>query len=178
VYLGLDLSTSICGYTILDQYGSIIVMSHIDLTKVKGELWDKVDVMKKEIKKLKETYPIEHVFIEEPLSKFRRGKSNAHTIGLLMRFNGIVSYLIHQELGLTPEYYPVSHARKLCGVILLPKKKSKGKDHKQQTFEQMAKRDHFVGHVWPQKRTGKLKDYCYDEMDSFVVAFAGYKEKQ
>ncbi len=174
MFLGLDLSTSITGYTVLDENGNILIMSHINLTKYKNNLWKKIDVVQYELNKIKEKYNIKYIFIEEPLSKFKRGKSSAYTIGLLMRYSGIISYLIYKDMGMVSEYLPVSYARKLCRVILLPKRKAKGKDHKHQTFDQMSLREEFSGRIWPMKKTGKLKDFCYDEMDSYVIARAGF----
>ena len=179
--LGLDISTSITGYTILDLDGSLIELSHIELYKIKDGIWAKVDAMKAFIKELNSKHKITHVFIEEPLSKFSRGKSSSATISLLMRFNGIISYLIHQEMGLDPGYYPPSRARKMCGLTMLSKTAAKKcgqkwMPQKEQAFVQMCSRKPFIDYEWPKKRTGRLKDYCYDQMDSFVIAQAGFVE--
>jgi hypothetical protein len=174
--LGLDISTSITGFTFLDENGNILEMSHIELKKVKGTLWDKVDFFEKILIEWSKTKDINSVFIEEPLSKFSRGKSSSATISLLMRFNGIISYLVHKHMGIDPIYYPPSTARKICEVKLLPKRKAKGLNQKEQTFQQMSQRPEFANHDWPLKRTGKMKDYCYDQMDSYVIALAGFRE--
>jgi len=179
---GLDISTSITGYTILDMDGNLVEIGHFELYKIKGTIWDKVDNMKKNIIDLGKRYKLTHIFIEEPLSKFSRGKSSSSTISLLMRFNGILSYIIHDYLAIDPVYYSPSQARKLCGLKMMSKtacKKAKipWKPQKQQAFDQMNKRPPFNGtYNWPLKRTGKLKDYCYDQMDSFVIARAGFIE--
>lgn len=180
--LGIDISTSITGYTIMDMSGNLVELDHIELKKIKDGLWAKVDKFKEFVNEINKKYEIEHVFIEEPLSKFSRGKSSSATISLLMRFNGICSYLIHQEMGIDPVYYAPSRARKLCGLKMKSKtacKKDKipWKPQKEQAFEQMNKQEPFCnGYDWPLKRTGRLKDYCYDRMDSFVIAKAGFVE--
>jgi len=180
--LGFDISTSMTGFTIMDLDGNLIELGHYELKKVKGTIWDKVDAMKKNICELRDKYDITHVFIEEPLSKFSRGKSSSATISLLMRFNGIVSYIIHDYLGIDPVYYPPSSARKICGLKMLSKnackkQKIQWKPQKEQAFDQMNAQSPFNGtYEWPLKRTGKLKDFCYDEMDSFVIARAGFLE--
>jgi hypothetical protein len=175
---GLDISTSITGYTIMDLKGNLVELGHIDLKKIKG-IWKKVDEMKEFICHLNKTYKITNVFIEEPLSKFSRGKSSSGTISLLMRFNGIISYLIHQEMDIDPIYYPPSRARKICEIKMLSKAAAKKqgekwKPQKEQAFDQMNSRDPFIDYEWPKKRTGRLKDYCYDQMDSYVIARAGF----
>lgn len=179
--LGLDISTSITGYTILDLNGNLVELGHIELKKIKDGIWAKVDAMKDSIIELNEKFDITHVFIEEPLSKFSRGKSSSATISLLMRFNGIISYLIHQEMGLDPGYYPPSRARKICELKMLSKTASKKagilwKPQKEQAFDQMCARKPFINYEWEKKRTGRLKDYCYDQMDSYVIAHAGFVE--
>jgi len=180
--LGLDISTSITGYSIIDETdGSLVELGHFDLYKNKGTMWDKIDEMKKELICLNKKHEIKYVFIEEPLSKFSRGRSSSNTISLLMRFNGILSYIIHEFLGITPAYFSPSEARKLCGLKMRSKAACKRdkipwKPQKEQAFDQMNARAPFnKSYNWPLKRTGKLKDHCYDEMDSFVVCLAGYK---
>ena len=179
--LGLDISTSITGYTIMGMDGELIELSHLDLKELKNAtLWDKEDFMKENIKSISGKHEITHVFIEEPLSKFSRGKSSSATISLLMRFNGIVSYIIHEHLGIDPVYYAPSAARKMCGLKMLSKtackkQKIQWKPQKEQAFDQMNAQHPFNGtYDWPLKRTGRLKDFCYDEMDSFVIARAGF----
>ena len=179
--LGLDISTSTTGYTILDLDGNLIELGHIELKKIKDGMWAKIDVMKHALRELNKRHNFSHVFIEEPLSKFSRGKSSSATISLLMRFNGIISYLIHQDMGLDPVYYPPSRARKICELKMLSKTacrkaKIKWKPQKEQAFDQMNARPPFIGYEWEKKRTGRLKDYCYDQMDSFVIARAGFVE--
>lgn len=180
--LGLDISTSVTGYTLLNDNGDLVKLGHLELKKIKDGLWSKVDFMKDFIKQLSKEYEIKHVFVEEPLSKFSRGKSSSSTISLLMRFNGIVSYLIHQEMGMDAVYYAPSRARKLCGLKMRSKTSCKKegipwKPQKEQAFEQMNEQAPFSGtYNWPLKRTGRLKDYCYDQMDSFIIAKAGLIE--
>ena len=121
---------------------------------------------------------ITKVFIEEPLSKFTRGQSSASTIGLLLRFNGICSYFVHQNLSLDPIYLNPTSARSLCGLKIVSKKKSGGLSHKEQAFRQISSREPFLNKEWPLKRTGRIKDYCYDEIDSYVVAYGGFNYRE
>lgn len=181
--LGLDISTSITGYTIMDLEGNLVEIGHFNLSKIKEGIWAKVDVMKDGIENLGKNHQITHIFIEEPLSKFSRGRSSSATISLLMRFNGILSYLAYKALGVDPEYYSPSQARKICGLTMRSKRACKKLKipwipQKEQAFLQMNKKEPFGKfYHWPLKRTGKLKDHCYDEMDSFVIAKSGFIDK-
>ena len=176
--LGLDISTSIVGLTILDQEKEKIVkIFHSDLTKIEG-IWNKVDHMKNLIHEINKEFNIKEVYIEEALSKFSRGKSSAHTISLLLRFNGILSYLIHQEMAIDPVYFSPSEARKICGLKVMSKKKSGGKNQKEQVFAQMCQHPLLKDYVLTFKRTGTIKDHHYDEIDSLVIALAGARHKR
>ena len=53
--LGLDVSTSIIGYTILDSDFSVVEIDHIDLRKIKG-LWCKTDSAKIRLNDILEKY--------------------------------------------------------------------------------------------------------------------------
>ena len=46
---------------------------------------------------------IEAVYIEQSLQSFRSGFSSAKTLSTLSRFNGIVSWIIYEHFGITPE---------------------------------------------------------------------------
>jgi len=178
--LSLDISTSITGFTILDKKGKLIKMDHVELYKIKDGIWTKVDKMLSFFEIIKKEYEITHIFIEEPLSKFKRGKSNSHTISLLLRFNGICSYLAYKIFDKTPVYINCGEARKKCGLIMRSKVRSKKdkipwKPQKEQAFDQMSLKEPFNGTCkWDLKRTGKIKDYCYDRMDSFIIGKAGF----
>lgn len=178
--LGLDISTSIIGVTILDGKSGISKkISHISFNK-KMSLWDKVFYFKKQIIKFVDNKEeIKFIVIEEPLSRFTKGRSSSHTISLLLKFNGILSFILYQEFGVEPEYFTPSQARKLCGVVLRKKNqcrklKIKWEPEKIQTFNQIKKR-FFNDYPWQYKRTGKIKDFHYDEVDSFVIALAKFR---
>lgn len=176
---GLDISTSVVGISILSNIGEIVLLDYVQFKK-QDTLWDKVDKMHSFFSDIKKQYPIEHVFIEEPLSKFRRGASSSHTISLLIKFNGICSYFVHKIFQIDPFYINAGDARKTCGLIMKNKtacKKAKiiWKPQKQQAFEQMNAQPPFSeGWEWEKKRTGRFKDYCYDMMDAYIVSKAGF----
>jgi hypothetical protein len=196
--LGLDISTSIVGYCVLDDKGEIYFLDHIDLRKIKN-FWDKSYEFKKQIGLLVVNMgldSISRIVIEDPLAKFTKGRSTSHTLSLLLRFNALCSFHAMELVSMTapmtsirriePEYISATHARRVIGVKLLngkkkppiPTKHHSGKEYnsKFQTFDYMNTIEPFASHEWPRKRTGRYKDHCYDEMDSYVVARAGFLE--
>lgn len=164
--LGLDISTSITGYTILDDAGAIICCDHIDLTKIDAII-NKASLVCANLEKLFALYPIKQVWIEESLQMFSMGKSSAKTLATLTKFNGIISWIVFDKFGINPQHIPAVSARKLCGVKL-----QKGKRGKECVIEHMA-----VNEKWFQihyTKTGNIKSYIYDRADSFIIARAGY----
>ena len=72
--LGLDISTSITGMTVIDEGGNIILCEALDTRNKKWfpTLFHKGELIKNKLKNLKnESYiNIQHVFIEESLQSF------------------------------------------------------------------------------------------------------------
>lgn len=174
IVLGLDVSTSIVGISVLDASKSgrerILLLTHCDFKKC-NDLFDKADVVEKKLIELKSLYDISHVVIEEPLMSFSKGMSSAKTISTLMKFNGMVSLLVKRNI-LLPDYISASHARKVCRIKMLRVKLS-GKSQKLQTFEHMKLYD--LSHVeWPVKKSEEkpVVDWAYDECDAYVLASA------
>lgn len=172
--LGLDVSTSYVGVTVLDiPTGNIDLLDHVALTKAKT-LWEKgAWVEDYLVNTLRPQFPdVEHVYIEDAAKKFASGRSSATVIATLMRFNGIASYIAYQVFSLHPEYVAPSAARKLCGLKMQQSKKC-GKTHKQQTFDAIMASD--LSHVtWPTKqRSTNIVDWAYDTVDAYVIAKAG-----
>ena len=79
--LGLDISTSITGATVI-QNGKIIDSLYWD-TRNKRKfptLYEKADFVQASLWTLKEKYDITNVFIEQSLQSFRSGFSSAKTL--------------------------------------------------------------------------------------------------
>ena len=164
--MGLDISTSITGYTIIDSDGVVVVCEHIDLTKIDGFL-NKASLCQSNFTKLFQKYPISSVYIEESLQMFSMGKSSAKTLSTLTKFNGVLSWIIFNDFLIAPNHIPAISARKLCGVKL-----EKGKRGKECVIEHMK-----ANESWFQidyTKTGNIKPYIYDRADSFIIAKAGY----
>ena len=164
--LGLDISTSITGYTILDDEGEIIVCNHIDLRKEKN-FFKKVCIINSQLLAIAEEYQIEQVYIEQSLQSFRSGFSSAQTLSLLSKINGIVSWLCYNMFYGEPKYLAATSARKLCGIKI-----PKGQKAKKVSLQFVV--DNVPGFEVEYTRHGNPKAGYADRSDSYVIAKAGW----
>ncbi len=165
--LGLDVSTTFIGYTILEDNGKYVDIGYLELKKCE-DLYEKALLFQFLIKKIKTKYQNEtfKVIVEEPLKRF--SKSTAHIIGLLNRFNGMVCTLILIEMGIKAELVNALTARKKNG-LKVPKGVKK-KDAKNFILGFVKSLKIVPEDKWLLKKTNNPKDFCYDMADSFIVA--------
>ena len=164
--LGLDISTSITGYTIVDN-GKIILNGAWDTRKYK-DFFEKVIHVKKGLEQIQNEHgkQITAVYIEQSLQSFRSGFSSAKTLSTLSRFNGIVSWLVFDQYKIKPEYIAATSARKLCGIKI-----PRGEKAKQVVLKFLL--DNEPSFVIDYTRNGNPKPESYDRADSIVIAKAG-----
>ena len=169
--LGLDVSTSIVGATLLDNDGKIVYCNAWDLRKYKDH-FTKAEIVKNELCNA-QFDDIERVIIEKPVSSFfGTGGSSAKVITTLARFNGIISWICRERFGFNPEFIVSGTARKMCGIKI-----PRGSKAKQVVLNFVAEteKDFVVEYT----RHGNPKPNTYDRADSYVVAkaaFLGYRE--
>jgi len=161
--LGLDISTSITGVTLLDYNNNIILNNSIDLRKYKN-FFIKSEKVAAVFKNLSQKP--DKIFIEQSLQSFRSGFSSAATLSTLSRFNGVVSWLAYKEWSLEPEYIAATSARKLAGIKI-----TKGTPAKEQVLQHLL--DNEPSFVVEYTRHGNPKPDTYDRADSLVIARAG-----
>ena len=167
--LGLDISTSITGATILDENGSIVFCEVWD-TRNKNryeDLFAKADQIRFELWKMGNYHKIEKIYIEKSLQSFRSGFSSAQTLSTLSRFNGIISWLCYKNFYIKPEYVAATSARKLCGI-----KVPKGEKAKAVVLKYLL--DNEPSFSVEYTKHGNPKPGSYDQADSIVIARAGY----
>ena len=164
--LGLDISTSITGFTVLDEQ-TVIACDKLDLRNKKyTDFLDKSVAAKELMQDIKQKYPITHIFIEETLNVLS-GKSSAHIIMTLNRFNGIMSWQAYEVLGVKPQYISSRQARKMVGISI-----PKGSDAKQCVINfLLANEPQFKVEY---SKFGNLVQGTSDRADSLVIAKAGY----
>jgi Holliday junction resolvasome RuvABC endonuclease subunit len=164
--LGLDVSTSITGYALLD--GDKIVLNGAWDTRKYKDFFDKVTHVRAGLEEVYRKYgpEIRAVYIEQSLQSFRSGFSSAKTLSTLSRFNGVVSWLVFDLYKIKPEYLAATSARKLCGI-----KVKRGQKAKAVVLNFLLDSEpDFVIHY---TRNGNPKPESYDKADSLVIAKAG-----
>lgn len=175
-YLGLDISTSCTGITILNSTGVLEEMLYVD-TKKEKSLFCKARMIKNKLLEVSSAWKISEVFVEENLQSFSTGMSSARTLLQLARINGIVSFCCFEIFGLEPQFLNVNSVRKECQM---PIDRKSGVKIKEQVFQWVKQQ--LPTFNWPTKilKSGpnkgnvKLMECCYDMSDSYVIAYGGY----
>ena len=167
--LGLDISTSITGATVMED--GIIIESCFWDTRNKKKfptLYEKANFIRRKFIDLEEKYKIDHIFIEQSLQSFRSGFSSAKTLSTLSRFNGMVSLLCFQMFNTKPEMIAASTARKQAGVGI-----RRGDNAKEKVLEFII--DKYPDIEIQYTKHGNPKPGTLDMCDSIVIALAGDK---
>jgi len=165
--LGLDISTSITGYTLID--GDKVILNDAWDTRKFKDFFDKVIYVKTEMGLLNKRFggQIEAVYIEQSLQSFRSGFSSAKTLSTLSRFNGIISWLVLDTFGIKPEYLAASTARKLCGIKI-----PRGQKAKTVVLNYLLENEDSFQIEYT--KFGNPRPESYDKADSLIIAKAGY----
>tara|TARA_B100000287_G_C20643540_1_gene784354 strand:- start:1304 stop:1831 length:528 start_codon:yes stop_codon:yes gene_type:complete len=167
--LGLDVSTSITGATLLDSDGRMVLNESWD-TRNKNKfpsLYEKADLIQTHLWRIKSEYDITDIYIEQSLQSFRSGFSSAKTLSTLSRFNGIVSWNCYKAFDIKPKMLAAATARKSVGVKI-----KRGDNSKEKVFEYVVdKEPQFVVEY---TKFGNLKPGVLDRADSYVIAKAGF----
>ncbi len=169
IILGLDISTSITGVTVI-QEDQILETAFWDTRNKKHfpTIYHKADHIKDKLKDLVSKHKISHIYIEQSLHSFRSGFSSAQTLSTLSRFNGIISWICWDMLSIQPEMIAATSARKQAGVGI-----KRGDNAKEKVLE-------FVIDKYPDieiqyTKHGNPKPGTLDMCDSIVIALAGDK---
>ena len=171
--LGLDISTSVVGYTVIDENKKLHELSYIKLTKEK-DLFVKADIVKDVL--LEYEGLITDVAIEEPLVMFKEGFSRAQILSKLSTFNGMISIMSKFIYNTTPVHYNVNTARKLSFPMVKFPVGSNRKEIIRQAVAEM-----YPDIDWPLmakgKNIGSPRKECYDMSDSATVALCHLTNK-
>lgn len=168
--LGLDVSTSVIGYTILDNKSNVVLCEAWDLRNKRKftDIWNKASFINEKLKELNSSYNIEKVYIEEAFTFFKSGGSTAKTMAKLQAFNGIVSWLCLDTFKNIPTHIPPARARKLNGI-----KVSRGQKAKEVVLDYLLENE--KAFVIEYTHKGNPKPTSYDRADSLIIAKAGFK---
>tara|TARA_B100000073_G_C23540489_1_gene495854 strand:+ start:194 stop:712 length:519 start_codon:yes stop_codon:yes gene_type:complete len=166
--LGLDISTSITGATIINDSGEIVYNEAWDTRKYKN-IFEKAEFVNQKIIDL----PIKptKIYIEQSLQSFRSGFSSAKTLSTLSRFNGIVSWICYRHHAIEPTYLAAVSARKTCGIVV-----PRGSKAKEVVIKYVL--DNVPDVLIEYTKHGNPKPHCFDKADSWVIARAGWLDCQ
>jgi RNase H-fold protein (predicted Holliday junction resolvase) len=196
--LGLDVSTKTIGMALFESDGKLLELTHIT-PKIKPqpenkleELFRKVDAFEKLLTRYMDL-DIEKVVIEEPLLN----SNNVNTVGTLLRFNGMISKVVDDVLGIIPEFISSYDSRANAFPELMTirthdktgqpykEKDLKNKkpvlfgaypwdiDKKQIIWDKVADREPHI--VWEYDKNMKLKKENFDMTDAYACGLAWLK---
>jgi hypothetical protein len=175
--ISLDVSTTTIGMSVFDFNGKLHCLTHLT-PKVKceykiEELIKKVDLFNKFLDENQlQDLNIKEVVIEEPLLK----SNNANTVGTLLRFNGMITKLMHDKYGIYPKYITTYESRKnafpdlfsanIKGQKVLFGGHAKDVDKKHVVWEHVKNEQPHI--KWIYDKNAKLKKENYDMSDSYA----------
>lgn len=165
--LGLDISTSVTGASVINEDGELLFCDAWRTDKKDISTFKKIAMIKKHLLSIKDLYKIRTVFVEEPLMGFKSGFSSAQTISKLQRFNGAICWICNELFKTEPVYIRASSARKLCGIKI-----KKGQKAKEIVLNYLL--DTEDGFDISYTKYGNPAKGSYDMADSIVIAKAGH----
>lgn len=164
--LGLDISSSIIGVSVMDESTKEIHLVEFVNLKKEKDLLLKALLFKDYITENLVNLNITSIAIEEPLVMYKPGFSRAQILSRLSMFNGMISTMCLMIFDVKPVYYNVNTARKTA----LPSLKfHPGDDRKQRVLEAIS--ELYPDIRWVRGiRSGKMLDENYDMADSIVIS--------
>ena len=168
VILGLDVSTSKVGLSIIDLDHELIDSQAIKLNN-KVSLESRCYELEEILLDYNSSneYKIVKIYVEQPFMMFSGGKTTAMTMSKLQRFNGMVCYMIKKLFGFEAELIAANKARGAVGLKI-----KRGENTKQKVIEWVKKR-YPKQFVFELTRHGNPKPGTDDKADAVVVALAG-----
>ena len=185
--LGLDISTKTIGWALFESSSQkLLELTHFSpVIKPKPEdkmeeLLLKVDGFKEKIEGYKD-FNIERVVIEEPLLN----SNNVWTVGILLRYNSMITRVIYEVLGLVPVFISTYNSRKFAWPDLV-NENNKGKrvlfgglpktiDKKEIVWKKVSDAEPQI--TWLYTRNNTLKKECFDQADAYTCVL-GYMRQQ
>lgn len=180
--VGFDISTTCIGISIFNEDGSLEHIEHILLKTDKNVLPENRYIPKSQmfqtyLQNLKNKYTITKVLVEEPLPS----SNNSNTVNTLLKFNGICSWLLHQELNLVPIFLSIREIRKKVTPEFLRTEYKKGVEKeihfipkdinkKEYIFNKVRKK--YPNLEWFYNRNNKLKKENFDMTDAVAICWA------
>mgnify|MGYP003674945163 FL=1 len=185
--LGLDVSTKTIGWALFDYSSKeLLELTHFS-PKIKPIPDNKIeqlllkasafsDVVKKYV-----GVGIVKVIIEEPLLR----SNNVNTVGTLLRFNGMISKICYDVLGIVPTYISTYDSRKYAFKELYSQNKKgkkvifggyeKGCDKKQIIWKKVSDQQPHIS--WTYTRNNTLRKENFDMTDAYTCVLGHMKKE-
>ena len=185
--LGLDISTKTIGWSLFDiQSQQLLELTHFSpIIKPKPdykieELLLKIDFFENKLKGYVDL-GITTVVIEEPLLN----SNNVWTVGLLLRYNSMITKSIYDILGVVPKFISTYNSRKYAWPTLV-QQNDKGKsvlfgglpkdiDKKEIIWKKVSDKEPQI--TWLYTRNNTLKKECFDMSDAYTCVM-GYMKQE
>ena len=186
--LGLDISTKTIGWSLFDiQSQQLLELTHFSpIIKPKPdykieELLLKIDFFENKLKGYADL-GITTVVIEEPLLN----SNNVWTVGLLLRYNSMITKSIYDILGIVPNFISTYNSRKYAWPELVQKNDKdkyvlfgglpKTIDKKEIVWKRVSDKEPQIN--WLYTRNNTLKKECFDMADSYTCVLGYMKEQK
>ena len=185
--LGLDISTKTIGWSLFDiQTKELLELTHFSpVIKPKPE--DKIEELILKAKGFEEKLAgykglgIAKVIIEEPLLN----SNNIWTVGVLLRYNSMITKSIYDILGIVPNFISTYESRKNAWPDLIQKNDKdkyvlfgglpKTIDKKEIIWKKVSDKEPQI--KWLYTKNNTLKKECFDMSDSYTCVL-GYMKDQ
>jgi len=186
--LGLDISTKTIGWGLFDiKSGELLELTHFSpIIKPKPE--DKIEELLLKVVAFEEKLEgyrnlgITKVVIEEPLLN----SNNAWTVGVLLRYNSMITKSIYDILGIVPSYISTYNSRKFAWPELV-QQNDKGRfvlfgglpkdiDKKELVWKRVSDKEPQI--TWLYTRNNTLKKECFDMADSYTCVLGYMKQEK
>jgi len=184
--LGLDVSTKTIGWALFDmQTKELLELTHVSpVPKPKKEnkieeLIEKALIFRAKLERYKDL-GITKVIIEEPLLN----SNNINTVGVLMRYNTLITKEIYDCFGIVPDFISTYNSRKYAFPELV-KPNDKGKhvlfgghpkdcDKKEIIWKLVAKKEPQIN--WQYTRNNTLKKENFDQTDAYTCVLGKMRQ--
>jgi hypothetical protein len=186
--LGLDISTKTIGWSLFDiKTEELLELTHFSpVIKPKPE--DKIEELLLKVVAFEEKLEgyknlgITKVVIEEPLLN----SNNIWTVGILLRYNSMITKSIYDILGIVPSYISTYNSRKFAWPDLV-QLNDKGKyvlfgglpkdlDKKDTIWKKVSEKEPQI--KWLYTKNNTLKKECFDMADSYTCVLGYMKQEK
>ncbi len=162
--LGLDASTTVCGWALYDGVG-IFDAGFIDTSKLETNR-EKVFFIIDTLQKHPYFHLISQIKLEAALSGFMGGRTSQQVIIMLARFNAVLEYVLGEKFGVPVTLVGASTARKK----VLGKSFIKGMTAKEYVKQELPKKFPEVKKFEQKNRKGEWNVKNSDMYDAVVIS--------